>query len=291
MKHAANFNKRLTFPRDETVFFSVYISILPVLRADGIQSPGKAETCHFLQSSQKSCFCGTLDLSAALCIWSGDRRGIPGGARIKRHRRVGLFYHDGGQLQTGSFWEATGDWEAREDMSMNIRIAGRPDYTEVMSFYDAMCRELGKRAFLHAGNQGGYPSADMVRAAIHERGLIIGEEQGMIITAIILNHDADPAYDNVKWRIEARPEQVMIMHALRVSPEFSGRGYGKRMVDYCIARAKNTGLKAIRLDTLDENTIAQKLYLSMGFSFVDTVEIEYKDIGEPRILYCYELVL
>ena len=45
------------------------------------------------------------------------------------------------------------------------------------------------------------------------------------------------------------------------------------------------------LDTLDENTIAQKLYLSMGFSFIDTVEIKYKDIGEPRTLYCYELVL
>ena len=128
---------------------------------------------------------------------------------------------------------------------MNIRIADQQDFTEVMSFYDAMCRELGKRDFLHAGNQGGYPSADMVRAAIHESGLIIGEEQGKIIAAIILNHDADPAYSSVKWRTQARPEQVTIMHALRVSPEFSGRGYGKRMVDYCIARAKSAGQKAV----------------------------------------------
>lgn len=173
---------------------------------------------------------------------------------------------------------------------MNIRIADQQDFTEVMSFYDAMCRELGKRDFLHAGNQGGYPSADMVRAAIHESGLIIGEEQGKIIAAIILNHDADPAYSSVKWRTQARPEQVTIMHALRVSPEFSGRGYGKRMVDYCIARAKSAGQKAIRLDTLDENTVAQRLYLSIGFSFIDTVVIEYHDIGEPRTLYCYELV-
>ena len=174
---------------------------------------------------------------------------------------------------------------------MNIRIADQPDYSEVMSFYDTMCQELGKRPFLHAGNQGGYPSEDMVRAAIYESGLIIGVEQGKIIAAIILNHDADPTYDNVKWQIETRPDQVTIMHALRVSPEFSGRGYGKRMVEYCIARATNAGQKAIRLDTLDENTIAQKLYLSMGFSFIDTVEIKYKDIGEPRTLYCYELVL
>ncbi len=38
-------------------------------------------------------------------------------------------------------------------MSMDIRIADQPDYTEVMSFYDVMCHELGKRAFLHAGNE------------------------------------------------------------------------------------------------------------------------------------------
>ncbi len=178
-----------------------------------------------------------------------------------------------------------------EEEQMKIRIADQSDYTGAMEFYDAMCHELGKRSFLHAGNQGGYPSEEMVREAIHEGGLIIGEVRGRIISAIILNHDADPAYDSLKWQIEAKPEQVTIMHALRVSPEFSGRGYGRAMVDHCIALARNARQKAIRLDTLDENTIAQKLYLSMGFSFIDTVEIEYMDIGEPRILYCYELVL
>ena len=174
---------------------------------------------------------------------------------------------------------------------MNIRIANEADYFEVMSFYEFMCEELARRSFLHAGNQGGYPSECMVKEAIHQDGLIIGEEDGEIIAALILNHTADPAYSKVKWQIDAAPEKVTIMHALRVNPKHGGRGYGKAMVNYSIAMAKTAGQKTIRLDTLDENTIAQKLYQTVGFSFIDTVEIEYKDIGEPRILYCYELVL
>ena len=172
-----------------------------------------------------------------------------------------------------------------------MRIANEADYFEVMSFYETMCEELARRSFLHAGNQGGYPSEHMVQKAIHDDGLIIGVENGEIIAALILNHTADPAYNKVKWQIDAEPGKVTIMHALRVSPKHSGRGYGKAMVDYSIAMARTARQKAIRLDTLDENTIAQKLYQAMGFSFMGTVEIEYKDIGEPRILYCYELVL
>ena len=174
---------------------------------------------------------------------------------------------------------------------MRMSIAGQADYHEVMTFYEMMCEEMGKRSFLHAGNQGGYPSEQMVQDAIHDKGLIIGTEQDRIMAAVILNQSSDPAYASVNWQIKAEPEEVTIMHALRVSPEYSGRGYGKAMVEYSIMLSKNAGRKAIRLDTLDENTVAQKLYQTMGFCFVDTVEIEYKDIGEPRILFCYELVL
>ncbi len=174
---------------------------------------------------------------------------------------------------------------------MEIRPAGERDYSEVTAFYEAMCAELGKRSFLHAGNQGGYPSAEMVKGAIRDRGMIVGTEGGRIIAALIMNHDADPAYDTLQWRCDALPEQVTVMHALRVSPAFAGHGRGKAMVEYGVWRAREAGQKTVRLDTLDENTVAQRLYLGLGFSFTGQIEIEYRDIGEPRVLYCYELVL
>ena len=174
---------------------------------------------------------------------------------------------------------------------MNIRTAEREDFPEAMAFFNSMCEELGKKSFLHAGNQGGYPSEEMVKTAIEEKTLIIGTEDSQIMAAVILNHNADPAYENVKWNVEASPSQVLILHALRVSPAYGRRGYGRQMVDYCAKTARRLKQKAIRLDTLDENIISQKLYLSMGYQFAGTVEILYEDIGKPRILYCYELVI
>lgn len=46
-----------------------------------------------------------------------------------------------------------------------------------------------------------------------------------------------PNYGKVKWQIDAAPDEVKIMHALRVSPKHSGRRYGRAMVDYSISLA------------------------------------------------------
>ncbi|MBQ9663034.1 MAG: GNAT family N-acetyltransferase [Oscillospiraceae bacterium] len=174
---------------------------------------------------------------------------------------------------------------------MTIRFAVQDDFPEVMAFYNMMCAVLGEMPFLHDGNKGGYPSEAMVRKAIRDSDLFIGTEGGTIVSAIIMNQEQDPSYGKLRWQISAPPEQIAVMHALRVSPEVSRRGYGTAMVEYCIAEAGKRGQKAIRLDTLDENTVAQKMYAKLGFRFIDTVEIFYEDIGEARTVYCYERVL
>ena len=162
---------------------------------------------------------------------------------------------------------------------------------EVMSFYGVMCEELGKKEFLHDGNKGGFPSADMVLDAIELQGLYVGVENGKIIAAYILNHDAAPAYGTVTWQIDAPKEQVSVLHALRVSPEYSGRGYAKELVKHSIEVARNKAQKAIRLDCLDENIVPQNMYLALGFQYVETVEIFYEDIGEPRAFRLFELLI
>ena len=174
---------------------------------------------------------------------------------------------------------------------MTIRFAVQDDFHEVMAFYGMMCKVLGEMSFLHDGNKGGYPSEDMVRKAIRDSDLLIGTEGDTIVAAIIMNHEQDPAYGKVHWQVSESPENISVMHALRVSPEVSRQGYGTAMVKRCIDEAGNRGQKAIRLDTLDENTVAQKLYSKLGFQFIETVEIFYEDIGAPHTVFCYERVL
>lgn len=174
---------------------------------------------------------------------------------------------------------------------MVIREAEEQDRKEILSFFDRMCEELGKKAFLPEGNKGGFPPEDMVLTAIERNELYVGVEDGIIMAAYILNHDSDPAYDTVKWQIAADKSEISVLHALRVHPQYSGRGYASRLVEHSIDAARRKGQKAVRLDCIEGNSIPHQMYRSHGFEYIDTVEICYADIGVPRKFLLFEKIL
>ena len=175
--------------------------------------------------------------------------------------------------------------------SMIIRDAKQTDLKAIMSFYAMMCEELGKKDFLPKGNKGGFPPPDMVLSAIENQQLHIGVEEGCIIAAYIMNHTADPAYDTIRWQIDVPAGQVSILHALRVHPQCGGKGYASRLLKHAIQTAAENGQKSIRLDCIEGNSIPHQMYHSHGFQYIDTVEIFYVDIGEPRKFLLFEKIL
>ena len=84
---------------------------------------------------------------------------------------------------------------------------------------------------------------------------------------------------------------MVVLHGLRVLPEYGGRGYSKQLVQHAIDTARARKLKSIRLDCIEGNDVPQKMYMSFGFTYIATVEITYVDIGTPREFLLYELVL
>ena len=174
---------------------------------------------------------------------------------------------------------------------MLIRCAEKKDFRELRQFYDRMCEVLGEKDFLPEGDKGGFPSDEMVKNAIAEKDQFIGIEDGQIVAAYIMNHDCDEAYHTVQWLTDAQDKEMVVLHALRVLPEYGGRGYSKQLVQHAIDTARERGLKSIRLDCIEGNEIPQKMYMSFGFAYVDTVEITYVDIGIPRKFLLYEFAL
>ncbi len=174
---------------------------------------------------------------------------------------------------------------------MIIREAKIEELDDVMAFYEMMCHELASKDFLPNGNKGGFPSLEMVTEAIKNSCLYVGEENSEIAAAYIMNNECDPAYDAVPWRVEADKKHAAILHALRVAPNYGGRGYAGRLVEHAAEAARAKGRKAIRLDCLVENTIAHKLYLSHGFQTVGETEMYYEDIGERRKFLMFERVI
>ena len=174
---------------------------------------------------------------------------------------------------------------------MEIKQAEMCDFEPIMAFYKVMCNVLGDKDFLPNGNKGGFPSQDMVKDAINSGFQFIGVENNKIIAAYIMNHNCDRAYHTVQWHIDAAENEIVILHALRVLPDYSGRGYSKQLVEHAIRTAKKQGQKAIRLDCIVGNDIPVKVYTSFGFEYVDTVSITYADIGSPMQFKLYELLL
>lgn len=174
---------------------------------------------------------------------------------------------------------------------MIIRRAVDKDYKELLAFYERMCQVLGEEEFLPDGDKGGFPSGEMIKGAIARGQQFVGIEDERIVAAYIMDHDCDKAYDLVKWQVNAEKEKVVILHALRVLPEYGKRGYSRKLVEHAISTAEKWGQRAIRLDCIEGNEIPQKMYRSFGFQYRDTVEITYADIGVPRKFLVYERVL
>lgn len=174
---------------------------------------------------------------------------------------------------------------------MKICQAEKADFGELMEFYDYMCSVLAEKDFLPNGNKGGFPSAEMVEKAINEHNQFIGVEDGKIIATYISDSSCDEAYLSAPWKSDAAEGEYVVLHALRVSPEYSGRGYGKMLTKHAIEQARKNNYKAIRLDVIVGNTIPEKMFKGFGFSFIDTVEMCYEDIGQTVKFSLMELVL
>ena len=174
---------------------------------------------------------------------------------------------------------------------MFIRYAEEKDFRELRQFYDCMCKVLGEKDFLPGGNKGGFPPDEMIKDAIKDKNQFIGIEDDRIAAAYIMNHDRDEAYHAVRWLIDANDNETVVLHALRVLPEYGGRGYSKELVRHAINTSRERNFKSIRLDCIEGNDVPQKIYRSFGFKYVDKIEITYVDIGVPREFFLYEFVL
>ena len=112
----------------------------------------------------------------------------------------------------------------------------------------------------------GYPrddEYDRSLAAVAERaarsGVVIALDADEIVACLTYVADhTDPAH-------EFADQDSASFRFFAVSPAAQGKGVGKAMVDWCIARARADGKSRIRIHTLESMPAAQRLYERIGF--------------------------
>lgn len=138
---------------------------------------------------------------------------------------------------------------------MNIRAARPDEAARVCAFYDAVIDHLQGAQFSPGWEKDIYPDGDMLRGFVQRGQMYIGIQDASIACGAVFSPDA-------------RDAAALEIHLLAVHPNFTGRGYGRALVNLAREIACAAGAKTIRLDVTQGNLPAEKLYQSMGFCFV-----------------------
>lgn len=148
----------------------------------------------------------------------------------------------------------------------------------------------GERECAGAGERVGARLEGAAPAAERERERGHAGERERLVAVLVVNDEGAQGYDDVPWRVEARPGEVAVLHLFAVHPDFQGRGLAWRMLDAAQDLARSRGKRVMRLDTLESNRGAQRLYDRYGFANLGPARLAYDD---PRVtsFVLYELAL
>jgi len=162
---------------------------------------------------------------------------------------------------------------------MTIIKAVPDQYEDVRSFYHSLIDAMEGSVVYVGWQKDIYPAPEFLEGSISRGELYIVLEADQIVGAMVCNHDSNESYPGSVWQIEAKGDEVLLIHALGVHPDHARKGYAKAMVRKAIELARETGMKAIRLDVLENNYPAENLYIGFGFQYRDTLKMYYEDTG------------
>ena len=171
---------------------------------------------------------------------------------------------------------------------MIFRKAEKEDFDKIKSLYWTLIdQEQDDPSFPH-WKKGIHPSDEMIQDSIDKGDLYVLADGDEIAACVIANDEKVDGYSDAPWQIDS--DEVIVLHVLAVRPNHRGKGLARRLVENVIEQERKAGKKALRLDVIENNTIAEKLYQKLGFQFIQTKTLYYDVVGKTTFKL-YERVL
>lgn len=155
---------------------------------------------------------------------------------------------------------------------IETRLANKNDINKVVDFYKIVCADKNNKARWHYGI---YPTDDDLINDISNKELFILLEDDEIVSAAVLRMQNDELYKDVNWK----NNNPAVVHILATLPSKWHQGYGRKLLLYLIEIAKDNNKDSLRLDIVNDNDNARKLYESVGFVHREDKELYYPDTG------------
>jgi len=131
-----------------------------------------------------------------------------------------------------------------------------------------------------------YPSKQAFENDIKRHELFVLQFHNEIVGCIVVSLFMDEEYKSVDWLTQNTKNYYI--HRLAVHPNFQGKGFAQRLMDFGENFARENNALSVRLDTFSQNKRNQKFYEQRGY-------IKLGDIFFPKQsnhpFHCYELIL
>ena len=171
---------------------------------------------------------------------------------------------------------------------MIFRKAERVDFFKIRSLYwNLIDQDQDDPSFPH-WKKGIHPSDEMILDSIDKGDLYVLADGEKIAACVIANDEKVEGYADAPWQVDS--DDIIVLHVLAVHPEYRGKGMARRLVENVIEQERKAGKKALRLDVIENNTTAERLYQKLGFRYIQTKTLYYDVVGEMTFKL-YELVL
>lgn len=168
-----------------------------------------------------------------------------------------------------------------------IRLATNRDTEAIAQIYDEIHTQEENGITTTGWIRSIYPTRKTAEEAIALQEMYVLEDGDKVVAAAKINREQMPQYSAADWTIAAKPEEVLVLHTLVVSPRAAKKGYGKAFVAFYNDLAKQKGCTVLRIDTNERNQVARKLYASAGFREAGIVPCTFNGI-EGVGLVCME---
>ena len=131
-----------------------------------------------------------------------------------------------------------------------------------------------------------YPSKAVLLEDIALQQIWKLEEGNSIVGLIVLTEIEDAEYQHVKWL--TKNDKNLYIHRLAVHPNFQGKGFAQKLMNFAENYALENGYKSIRLDTFSQNKRNLQFYEKRNYIKLESI---YFPNQSTFPFYCYEKVI
>ena len=172
---------------------------------------------------------------------------------------------------------------------INLKRARTEESQEILKFYQNVINSTKDTEFKTRWSER-YPNLEYIETGTENQEFYVYRENDRILACLSLNNRFEPEYENINWIINAKPDEIIIIHAFAVTSDLAGKGIGKEIFNQIKENALKNNKKTIRIDIIDGNIGAKKVFEKLGFEYVDATEIFHKAVGWEKF-HLYEYLL